>query len=641
MSTPASAPLGHIDPARSACLLIGVDAYESLERLRSVEHNLTELTRALRDENIGAFGGNRVTALPNPASALAVTEAIGEAGALAEDTLLVYYAGHGLVGRDGELYLTLPTSLPGRHESWVDARDVRAAVERAGAQRSVVILDCCFSGRYIPQGVMSAGAVETAVQSLTEDSKSFTLTSAPRDRVGHAPDPDRCSVFTGALVKVLKEGKPDGPPMLTLDMVYERLRTVMKGVPEAQRPQCHDDNNLGGLGFVRNAALRLPPWAPSGPPPAPRRRWPAALLGAAVGAALAVGGPALWPHLHHAPSTGDCSPDAALLGYSDALDKVRKANDRVSGLSGLAFDPQRSDRVYAVSDNATGLIVPVRIGAPGHLDPVAGEPWTLRGADDKPIGAWLDAEALVMEKGGGTVLVASEDGPGIRRFDLGTRRQTASFKVPPGLHVAPAGTALAGRSFESLAASPKGDHLYAGMEAPLAQDGDWHGQGLIRIQRYTGAPGKTYRPDRQYEFVADEGMYLVELAALDDHRLLALERQYTVGLGNAIRVRQIDLSEAPDVSREPSLFSQPSDLQAPSVPVFDLADCPSGDPGSVRSTGPQANPLLENVEGMALGPTLDSGPYRGRRLLLMISDDNDSASQITRLYALAVKPAGG
>ncbi|WP_026402321.1 esterase-like activity of phytase family protein [Actinomadura rifamycini] len=65
-------------------------------------------------------------------------------------------------------------------------------------------------------------------------------------------------------------------------------------------------------------------------------------------------------------------------------------------------------------------------------------------------------------------------------------------------------------------------------------------------------------------------------------------------------------------------------------PLVDLADCP---PSGATAKQPQPDPLLDNVEGMALG---GRAPH-GRRVLYLVSDDNGSAAQTTRVYALAVR----
>ncbi|MFE9397414.1 hypothetical protein [Streptomyces flavidovirens] len=71
--------------------------------------------------------------------------------------------------------------------------------------------------------------------------------------------------------------------------------------------------------------------------------------------------------------------------------------------------------------------------------------------------------------------------------------------------------------------------------------------------------------------------------------------------------------------------------------LFDLAECPPGDPGQVATKGPQANPLLQNAEGMALGEPWTTGKRKGWRPLYLVSDDNLNEVQITRFYLLAVR----
>lgn len=175
------------------------------------------------------------------------------------------------------------------------------------------------------------------------------------------------------------------------------------------------------------------------------------------------------------------------------------------------------------------------------------------------------------------------------------------------------------------------------MEAPLSGDGDARGRKLLRIQRYRGSPGGTFTPDRQYAYQTGEGLNLVELVAIDDTRLLTPEWQFVQGLGNVIRVYDVSLAGAPDATRFDSLADRSADDFVKSTLLFDLGDCPAGSPGQVATEGEQPNPLLDNVEGMALGEPQTAGEHVGRRPLYLVSDDNDNRTQITRLYALRIR----
>ncbi|MEV6587732.1 caspase, EACC1-associated type [Streptomyces acidicola] len=669
-STPDSAPARtaeapqRLDPSRSVCLLIGVDAYngsanDGLEKLNSVKHNLARLREVFLDQDIGGFPEGRVITVRNPAHASEITDAVEEAGTRAEDTLIVYYAGHGLLGTDQRLYLTLPKSRLGRPAGWVDTRHLRGAIEKSSARRVVLILDCCFSGQWIRQGdkgesYSAPNSADLALSTLRQlDAGTYALTSTAHNRLSHAPDPERCSAFTGALADVLSEGDHDGGEVLTLGAVFRLLRNRMRAMSlsEPQDPRAQDENGLSGLGFVRNAAKRPlpepappPEVAPAPPPGRIRRKLLTALsVGLAVGLAIGLTAPPAWDRLRppaREEARGTCSEHAALLDHSDGLDKKEVENEKVSELSGLAFAPDDHDTVYAISDGKWGRIFPVDIGTPEALSPRARTAMTLRTADDLELNQELDGEALAIEKDGKTALVASETGPAIRRFELDSGRQRGpDLPIPKSFRVWPDGGAQEGRTIESLALTPSGKYLYVALESPLAQDGDDRGKGRLRIQRYTGTPGGAYAPDRQYAYYTDAGMSLAELVAVDDDRLLALERQYVAGLGSSIRVKDVSLDPAAkDVTERESLDNMvAADVSARAKPLFNLAECPAGSPGEVAVKGTQPNPLLDNVEGMALGGTLSDGRYRGWRSLLMVADDNDSDQQITRLYSLAVR----
>jgi hypothetical protein len=666
--TRAVESFGRIDPERSACVLIGVDDYTNLDPLRSVKLNLKELRTALTDPNIWGVPDDerkRIRTVANPTSPAELVGPIREAAALAEDTLIVYYAGHGLIDRhERQLLLTLPDSIEDQPDTCVRSGDVRRAIRDTGsALRRVLILDCCFSGQVLTE--MTDGHrqdVQMAVSTLRDVEGAYVMTSAPRDRPSHAPDPKRCTLFTGALVDVMRQGLPDGPEMLGLrDLFLEARKRILALKPEVpQEPQDEDQGGVGGLGFVRNTA-REPQWHQHLPPPPPTRwqRIRTPVLGATAGVlglALGLGTQPLvhwWHDTHPAAAAGPCaapSPDdaaaprAVLLDHSDDLNKQNVDYEEIYGLSALALVSQGKDvKALALADNAPGRVWPVTLGSPSKLSLSAGTAVPLRRADGTkfPIdGDWYDGEGMAVEKGGRTVLISSETGPAIRRFDIATGRQIGrDFTIPKELRYWPQGSAQTGRSIEALALSPDGRHLYAGWEAPLAEDGDQRGRGIIRIQRYTGTPGGTYTPDRQAAFLADDGMYLSELTAVDDNGgLLALERQYTAGLGSEIRIAQLSLAHAQDVTRLASLWHQPAKIFATDERVVDMATCPAGGPGAVAvpASTPQ-HPLLDNVEGMALGAPWTSGRYKGWHPLYLVSDDNDSDAQITRFYSLAVK----
>ncbi|WP_222871883.1 esterase-like activity of phytase family protein [Nonomuraea sp. PA05] len=333
---------------------------------------------------------------------------------------------------------------------------------------------------------------------------------------------------------------------------------------------------------------------------------------------------------------GRCSADVSLLGFTDDLDKTTFEGTAVGGLSALA--PAHASRALALVDNVgttPARLYELDVNQRRTLSAQIRGMTTLRRPDGVPYtGADFDGEGLVAERGGHTVLAGSETEPSIRRFRLSDGRQTTELPVPERFRVAPAGQAAVNQTFEALTATPDGRVLYAGMEGPLSADGrDAEGRGLQRILRYEGRPGSAYAPVAQHAYRTDPGLGLVELVALADGRLLSLERGFTSGVGNTVRVYRVSATGAADVSGVESL-STLTDRRAwlGKRLLADIADCP---PSGATAKQPQPNPLLDNIEGMALGGRLSGG----RRTLHLLSDDNNSATQTTRLYALSVRLA--
>lgn len=131
--------------------------------------------------------------------------------------LLVYYVGHGAFTRaDRHFFLAL-------RESWFDfaeqtgllitslARVVRE--EFSGSKRTFVMLDCCYSAR-------ATSAFQAPVPQIIEEQTSEAfgtalLCAASADDVGLAPDSDAPTLFSEALISVLRHGIANAEPSLT------------------------------------------------------------------------------------------------------------------------------------------------------------------------------------------------------------------------------------------------------------------------------------------------------------------------------------------------------------------------------------------------------------------------------------------
>ncbi|MFE6778229.1 esterase-like activity of phytase family protein [Streptomyces sp. NPDC057702] len=636
-----------IDPQRSACVLIGVSAYDrrELPRLASVARNIEALAAELRDPDVWGVAPERMRVIANPTSVEDVTLPIREAADLATDTLLIYYAGHGVLHGNSELHLTHRGTHRHYSETAVRYATLRDILweHRATIARRVVILDCCYSGNAV------AGLSSHEVDDLVAIEGSYVMTATPRNALAMAPSGEPYTAFTGALLDVIRRGLPDRAERqhLTLDDIHTAIRSSL-GKRNLPLPGKQDSHGVGDLPFIRNrlspvrpVAARAPYWTRARVAVATAVLAGVAASGGVAGHVLAGAGGGVERAADARPApapTGPCGPGAraSLLSVSDALNQHDEwQGTKVEGLSALALTGGGGTEAIALRDEEPARLFRLRLGSPESLHPEVTGLRSLHQADGRKFEEF-DGEGLVIEKGGGTVLVTAERGPALRRFDLASGRQVGrDFALPDAFYPPPRGEAQRSRSLESLTVTDSGRYLYTGVEGSLIRDADVHGRHQVRIQRLRGKPGGAYVPDRQFAYQTEEGHYLSELVAVDDTRLLALERGYLRGVGNGIRVYVVDVAGATNVAHIDALDENMADalLHKRSRPLLDLRECPHG---GVRAAEPQSNPILENVEGMALGPAWRDGRHRGTRPLYLVSDNNGRKAQSTRVYAFAV-----
>jgi uncharacterized protein len=373
------------------------------------------------------------------------------------------------------------------------------------------------------------------------------------------------------------------------------------------------------------------------PKPRSQRRL-AALAAAGIGivaaATLAVPG-AAQAGAPHAPKGGhpvgprSCPPSATALSFSDALDKVSYGGATVGGLSSLAYDRRSGSWVSAVDNHNDD---PARIWFfRGLNDPkITRAPLVLRQPNGTPYtGVTADNEGLAVLPDG-SFLVSSETEPSIRIFGRdGVQR--ASLPVPARFQVAPAGQATGNATLEGLTLSPSGNRIVAAMEGALSGDVSAAGDATYhRFLVYDRGRGGRWTLTKQIGYRTETGNRVPEVVAYTNNKLVVEEAAFTAGVGNTVELYAVNgLDRLPDVSRVANLSATPNRVAKKTL-VADVTKCPSL---GATAKEDQANPLMDNFEGMAL-TGIDC---RGVAGISLISDDNFSATQTTRILNLAVR----
>lgn len=252
----AGAGGGDLARSGSRVLLAGTGRHPAgspLPAVPAIDASLADLATALRER--AKVPGRNLLTLVDPASPLEFGRAAAQVAAEATDALVVYYAGHGLVGPDGGLYLaTCATDnlADGLYYTALPYLALRQAVRDSRASTVTMILDCCFAGRAdAPFGP----PVLDAVFEQAQVRGGFLLASTAREEQGLAVPGAKHTAFTGALIRLLCDGDPAGPAQLTLDHVFRYLSRMLpqEGAP---RPRRHSSDRAGDLILATNPAYR-------------------------------------------------------------------------------------------------------------------------------------------------------------------------------------------------------------------------------------------------------------------------------------------------------------------------------------------------------------------------------------------------
>jgi len=348
--------------------------------------------------------------------------------------------------------------------------------------------------------------------------------------------------------------------------------------------------------------------------------------------------------------------------------KVNGTDTPMGGLSGVVYDVAKG-LFYAISDDRSQF-GPARFYT-FTLNPATSDitftnvtPITDTSGNLFPALS-LDPEGIALTSNG-TVFISSEGeanpsvgrvtNPFIKEFDLTTGKEIRTLLVPSkflpvvqdtnGDGVVNAGdTQTSGvrnnLAFESLTISPDQTTLYTATENALLQDGDrtsLTAPSRSRVIQYNLVTGQ---PEKEYLYLADAiakvptggtaaDSGLVDLLAIDNRgTLLALERSFAVGQGNTIKIYEVTIQGATDITTINSLSGITSDQLAAIQPVqkrlilnLDTLNLPNSDGNHPTGT--------DNIEGLSFGPRLADG----RQSIVLVSDNNFGATQFTQILTL-------
>ncbi|MBV8542544.1 MAG: hypothetical protein JO063_02265 [Pseudonocardiales bacterium] len=249
-----------LNGAGTRVLLVGTGSYapgSGLVSVPAVPSTLADLGQVLM-ERCGVVA-ERLRVLRDPESPTQMGLALAEEAEQPSEVLLFYYVSHGVISSGGRLYLSSaatdrrPTRLA--HTALAYSA-VREAALASKARSIIVVLDCCFSGRAVE--TLSTGKIAD----LAAVHGGYVLAAASQEEMALAPVGQPHTAFTGELIRLLTDGDPQAPLLITLRHVFDALEraALARNFP---LPQQRASGTITDLVLCTNPAYQAPHQQPT------------------------------------------------------------------------------------------------------------------------------------------------------------------------------------------------------------------------------------------------------------------------------------------------------------------------------------------------------------------------------------------
>lgn len=180
--------------------------------------DIEQLRHALTDDQVGLFSPDDLPTLPDW-GVQDLRERVDEffASATREDTLLLYYSGHGELDERNTLYLCArDTKTRNLRSTALSSTEINNMIDGSAAATTIIVLDCCHSGAF--KGADLATPVTGRGRYVLTSSRATQLALAARR-------PQQPSPFTGLLVRGLRHADAQGH--LTVAELYRQVHCWM------------------------------------------------------------------------------------------------------------------------------------------------------------------------------------------------------------------------------------------------------------------------------------------------------------------------------------------------------------------------------------------------------------------------------
>lgn len=223
-----------IDAKNSCAVLIGVSQYQEnsdLENIPSIQNNVNALLRNFTSESIF---GEQIANLVSYSieSRDEIIKGIKRYSSECKDTFIFYYAGHGLLGKENELYFSTSETESKYPEHISIKREILIDIIKASpAKKKIIIIDSCFAGNRFKDILSNENQL---LKSITEDLEGTFFIGATLDKPALAQKNGEYTAITELLISIFEKGViGNKKEVLTFKEIFDEIR---KGAEKKKIP---------------------------------------------------------------------------------------------------------------------------------------------------------------------------------------------------------------------------------------------------------------------------------------------------------------------------------------------------------------------------------------------------------------------
>lgn len=215
-------------PARRVALLFGLDRYGDarIPQLTNPVADARAVARVL-EQRLG-FETRIVTDADKATMVRALNRLIAESRP--QDSIVLYYAGHGMVGRDGAGYWLASDAGASDLHGWISNADVSRALANTRSRQILVLADSCYSGTLASESWVGQLASDADVQTLLRHRAVTVMASGGNEPVADGGREGH-SLFAWSLVRQIERAQGWLPASWAFNAVRDDVTREMPQTP--------------------------------------------------------------------------------------------------------------------------------------------------------------------------------------------------------------------------------------------------------------------------------------------------------------------------------------------------------------------------------------------------------------------------